>query len=163
GTEILGRRAVVTALDPKQTFLQLIDSRHLDAKFLRMVHNFRFGDIGIFRVHYALKESPQFKHGAHMDRIPYHRMFGPIKEVVRHFAEVDVGELPSEPFIHSLCWSVRDPTRAPAGQHCLTVDTFPPCELSDNRKWDDLKEEFARTLLTQLRKHTTNMDDDNIL
>jgi phytoene dehydrogenase-like protein len=163
GREILGRRAVVTALDPKQTFLQLIDSRHLDAKFLRMVHNFRFGDIGIFRVHYALKESPQFKHGAHMNRIPYHRIFGPIKEVVRHFAEVDMGELPSEPFIHSLCWSVRDPTRAPTGKHCLTVDTFPPCELSGNRKWGDVKEEFGRTLLEQLRKHTINMDDDNIL
>jgi phytoene dehydrogenase-like protein len=163
GTEILARRAVITALDPKQTFLRLIDEKHLDPAFLRMVRNFRFGDIGIFRIHYALKEAPKFKHGAHFDRVPYHRIFGPIPEVVKHFAQVDMGELPSEPFIHSLCWSVRDPTRAPAGKHCLTVDTFPPCELSGGRKWDDYKEAFARTQLNQLRRFTTNMDDDNIL
>jgi len=163
GTEILAKRAVVTGLDPKQTFLNLIDEKHLDTAFLKMVHNFRFGEIGIFRIHYALNEAPQFKHGGDMNRVPYHRMFGPIQEVVDHFAEVDRCELPTEPFIHSLCWSVRDPTRAPAGKHCLTVDTFPPCQLRGGVKWDDVKEEFAQTQLRRLRRHTTNMDDGNIL
>lgn len=163
GTEILAGKAVVTELDPKQTFLRLIEPRHLEDRFLRMVRNFRFGDIGIFRVHYALNEAPHFKHRGDMNNSPYHRMFGPIPEVVKHFAEVDMGRLPSEPFIHSLCWSVRDPSRAPAGKHCLTVDTFPPCQLSDGRSWEELKEAFAATLLRRLRIYTDNMDDDNIL
>jgi phytoene dehydrogenase-like protein len=163
GTEIHAQRCVVTALDTRQTFLDLIDGRHLDDGFLRMVRNFRYGDIGIGRVHLAIKEAPQYQHGAWMSRSPYHRIFGPIPEVVKHFAEVEAGELPSEPFIHSLCWSVRDPTRAPAGHHCLTVDSFPPCELSRGRKWEDEKEGYAQNMLRKLREHTTNMGDDNIL
>ena len=163
GTEITATKAVITALDPKQTFLKLVDSEHLDDDFIRMVHNFRFGDIGIFRVHYALNEAPRFTHGGVMNNSPYHRIFGPIKDVVNHFAQVDMCELPSDPFIHSLCWSVRDPSRAPEGKHCLTIDTFPPCELSNGRKWNDVKEEFAQTLLKKLRKYTDNMGDKNIL
>ena len=40
GTEISASRAVVSALEPQQTFLKLIEAEHLDADFLRMVRNF---------------------------------------------------------------------------------------------------------------------------
>jgi phytoene dehydrogenase-like protein len=163
GTEILARKAVVTELDPRQTFLRLVDPEHLSEDFLKLVRGFRFGRIGICRVHLAIHEAPQYRHGAEMSKVPYHRIFGPIQQVVDHFAEVDMGRLPSDPFIHSLCWSVRDPTRAPEGKHALTIDTFPPCELAGGVKWEDVKEEFGRTQIRKLRKYTTNMDDDNIL
>ena len=163
GAEIIGGQAVITALDPVQTFTRLIDPVHLDGKFLRMCRNFRFGDIGIFRVHYALEDAPDFNNGGDMNKVAYHRIFGPVQEVVDHFAEVDKKQLPMDPFIHSLCWTVKDPGRAPAGKHCLTIDTFPPTELAGNVKWDDVKEDYARVLLAVLRRHTRNMDDDNIL
>jgi phytoene dehydrogenase-like protein len=163
GTEIIARQAVITALDPKQSFLQLTDAKHLDDKFIRMCQNFRFGDIGIFRVHYALNEAPDYRHGGDMNKVAFHRIFGPIQDIINHFAEVDKKQLPVNPFIHCLCWTKKDPTRAPEGKHCLTIDTFPPTVLADGVKWDDVKEEFAQVLLGVLRQHTSNMGDDNIL
>ena len=163
GDEILASRGVVTALDPKQTFLRLIDPDHLESGFVSMVRNFRFGDIGIFRVHYAVNEAPVYRNGEELSKTLFQRIFPSVQEVVDHFAEVSMKKMPSRPFLHCLCWTKRDPGRAPDGKHCVTIDTWPPCELRDRRSWEDVKEEFAATMLEVFREHTTNMDDSNIL
>lgn len=163
GSEYMASKGVVTALDPRLTFTELVDAEHLEQRFLDMCNNFKFGDIGIFRVHYALNNAPEYKNGGDMNKVAYHRIFGEIQDVVDHFAEVDQKKLPTNPFLHALCWTVKDPTRAPEGKHCLTIDTFPPTKLANGVQWNDVKEEFAALLLEVLRRHTTNMDDDNIL
>lgn len=163
GTEITARRGVVTALDPKQTFLKLMDPKHLDSGFLEACRNFIFDDMGIFRVHLALNDAPDFKHGGAFNRVAYHRIFPSVKDIVKHVAEVDQRMLPSDPFIHALIWTRKDPTRAPAGKHTLTVDTYTATEPPDGMTWDDCKEEFAWRQINVLRRHTTNMGDDNIL
>jgi len=163
GTEIHARRAVVTALDPKQTFLRLMNPKHLDSRFMRSCEDFIFDDMGICRVHFALNDAPDFKHGGDFNKVAYHRIFGPVRDIVRHVAEVDQKLLPTDPFIHALIWTRKDPSRAPEGKHTLTIDTFPPTELGNGVRWDDVKEDFARVQLEVLRRHTTNMDDSNIL
>lgn len=163
GTEIEAKRAVVTALDPKQTFLRLMNPKHLDSQFMQACENIIFDDMGICRVHFALNEAPDFKHGGDFNKVAYHRIFGSVQDIVNHVAEVDQRKLPTDPFIHALIWTKNDPTRAPAGKHTLTIDTYPPTELGNGVKWDDVKEEFGRRQLEVLRRHTTNMGDDNIL
>jgi phytoene dehydrogenase-like protein len=114
-------------------------------------------------VHYALHEAPEYRNGAELSKTLFQRMFPSVQEVVDHCAEVAMNKMPSRPFLHCLCWTKRDPTRAPDGKHCVTIDTFPPCELRDGRSWEDAKEEFAAVMLAMFREHTTNMDDSNIL
>ena len=60
GTEIEGRKAVITSLDPQQNFLRLIDPEHLSEDLIRMAKNFSFGSVSICRVHYAMNETPKF-------------------------------------------------------------------------------------------------------
>lgn len=164
GTEITARRAVVSALDPYQTFLQGFEEGVLDSDFLKLVRNFSFGKVTIVRVHYALHESPRFRNGPEMDKTPFQRIFGTVADIDRQYNEIAAGLEPSDPFLWTACWTLMDPTRAPPGKHTLIMDTFVSMDRSDGADWENAGPGYARdTLLGKLRKYTTNMDDDNII
>ena len=161
-TEIHARKAVVTTLEPKQTFLRLVDRAHLDDDFVRMVENFTFGDVASFRVHFALHEAPEFTGDEVLSKAPFQRTIVPLEEIDRHFAQISVGAAPDSPPVHCHCWTLRDPTRAPAGKHTFMIDTFVPSRLQ-NRDWPDCREEYSEQLIKTLRRFSTNMSDENIL
>jgi len=162
GTEIAARRATVTAIEPQQTFLRLVDPEALDEAFLRMVRNFTFGDIASFRVHFAIHEPPSYVGSPELSKAPFQRTIATLSDIDRHFAEIAVAARPASPPVHGHCWSLRDPTRAPEGKHTFMIDTFVPSKLA-NGSWDEVKENYAGELIKTLRRYTTNMGDDNIL
>jgi phytoene dehydrogenase-like protein len=162
GREILARRGVVTALEPKATFLRMIEPEALEPDFLRMVRNFTFGDVASFRVHFALNEAPVYRGHESLSRAPFQRTIPTLADIDRHFAEVATGSIPGHPPVHAHCWSLRDPTRAPAGKQTLMIDTFVPSKLR-GRSWADAKQECAEQLIGTLRRHSTNIDEGNVL
>ena len=161
-TEIHARKAVVTTLEPKQTFLRLVERAHLEDDFIRMVENFTFGDVASFRVHFALHEAPVFTGDELLSKAPFQRTIVPLEEIDEHFAQISIGAPPGSPPIHCHCWTLRDPTRAPEGKHTFMIDTFVPSRLR-NREWSGFKEEYSKELIKTLRRFSTNMSDDNIL
>ncbi len=164
GREFLGERATVTSLDPHQSFLRLVEPGILSEDFLQMARNFSFGKVSIVRIHCALNEPPQFKNGIEMSLTPFQRIFGDLDDIEQQYAEIALGCAPTNPFLWSACWTLKDPSRAPAGKHTLIVDTFVPNKLKDGRKWEDIAEDYAHSvLLEKLREYTTNMGDENIL
>ena len=163
GTEILADKAVVTSLDPKLSFLKLIDDGVLDDSFLTMVRGFSFGNIGVYRVHYALNNAPTFLNGDLMNKTSFQRTFMSTAATQQQYADIALSEPPSNPFIWTACWTLLDPTRAPAGKHTLIIDTFVPNTLSGGRRWEDVKEAYADVMLGKLREYTSNMGNENIL
>jgi len=164
GTEIEADKAVITSLDPQQTFLRCMQPEHLDARFLDMVRNFAWGNVTIARVHYALNEAPEFTNGAEMTRTPFQRIFGTVADIDQQYAEIAGGVAPTNPFLWTAAWTTMDPTRAPDGKHTLIADTFVPVELANGADWDEIGPAYIDdVLLTQLQRYTTNMDRDNIL
>lgn len=164
GGEVRAREAVVSALDPYQTYLHGFEEGVLAEDFLNMVRNFRFGDVTIVRVHYALHEAPAFRNGAEMDRTAFQRSFGTVADIDRQYNEMAMGLAPTDPFLWTAAWTTLDPSRAPAGKHTLIMDTFVPVDLASGEDWEQAGPSYVRhTLLRQLRHYTTNMDDDNIL
>jgi len=164
GTEIMARQAVISSLDPYQTFLHGFDDGVLSEDFLRMARNFRFGDVTIARVHYALHEAPRFKNGPDMDKTAFQRMFGTVADIDRQYNEMARGIAPSDPFLWTAAWTTMDPTRAPDGKHTLIMDTFVPVDLASGEDWEDIAEDYIDDkLLGQLRNYTSNMTDDNIM
>jgi phytoene dehydrogenase-like protein len=138
GTEIEARRGAVTALDPQQTFLRCMHESALEQDFLHMVRNFSFGTVTICRVHYALNEPPQFRNGAEMSKTPFQRIFGSMADIDQQYREIATGLAPGDPFLWTACWTLMDPTRAPAGKHTLIVDTFVPVELANGADWEEI-------------------------
>ncbi len=163
GRELHAKHAVVSSLDPKQTFLKLIEPEHLEPSVIHMAKAFSFGDIGVFRAHYAVKEPPKFKNGMDMSRTAFQRIFYSVAETQEHYADIALGVPPKKPFIWTACWTLVDPSRAPNGQHTLILDTFVPNRLSDGKNWEDIKQDYAALLLKQLREYTDNMGPENIL
>ena len=164
GREVLARSAVVSALDPLQTYLQVFEHGQLPCGFTDMVKNFSFGDITIARVHYALHEAPEFHGGADMNATAFQRIFGTVADIDKQYREIAAGKMPSDPFLWTAAWTRMDPTRAPDGKHTLIMDTFVPIDLASGESWEDLGAGYCRdTLLAQLRNYTSNMSDDNIM
>jgi phytoene dehydrogenase-like protein len=164
GEENLASQAVVSALDPYQTYLTGFADHELPHGFKDMVRRFKFGDITIARVHYALHEAPSFKAGAEMNKTAFQRIFGNLADIDRQYLEIAAGKAPSDPFLWTAAWSTLDPTRAPAGKHTLIMDTFVPVDLASGEDWEAVGPDYCRdVLLKQLQHYTTNMDPDNII
>ncbi|MEJ8566191.1 phytoene desaturase family protein [Elongatibacter sediminis] len=164
GDEILARQAVVSALDPFQTFLTGFEDDELPSGFKDTVSNFSFGDITIARVHYALNEAPDFKNGADMNKTAFQRIFGTVADIDRQYQEIAARQIPSDPFLWTAAWTTMDPTRAPDGKHTLIMDTFVPVDLANGEDWEAIGPNYCReVLLKQLQNYTTNMTEDNIL
>lgn len=164
GEEILARKAVVSALDPFQTYLKGFADDELPPGFKDMVRNFRFGDITIARAHYALHEAPDFRNGADMNKTAFQRIFGTVADIDRQYLEIAAGQKPSDPFLWTAAWTTMDPTRAPPGKHTLIMDTFVPVDLASGEDWEAIGPDYVRSvLLPQLQNYTTNMTPDNII
>ena len=164
GDDLFARHAVVSSLDPYQTFLTGFEDNELPAGFKDKVRAFTFGDISIARVHYALDEVPQFKNGPEMNKTAYQRMFGTMADIDKQYQEISAGLAPTDPFLWTAAWTTMDPTRAPEGKHTLIMDTFVPVDLASGQNWETIGAQYCRdTLLGQLRNYTTNMTNDNIL
>lgn len=164
GEEILASKAVVSSLDPYQTYLKGFEDDELPRGFKDMVRRFSFGDITIARVHYALHEAPSFKAGADMNKTAFQRIFGNMADIDRQYLEIAAGKAPSDPFLWTAAWTTMDPTRAPPGKHTLIMDTFVPVDLASGEDWETIGPGYCRdVLLRQLQNYTTNMSPDNIM
>lgn len=164
GETFRGSRAVVSALDPRQTFLKLMDPAKLAPDFVEQVKGFSFGRVTIFRAHLALTEPPAFANGADMSRCAFHRIVDSMEQMISFYSELAMRVPPTDPFLWSACWSLLDPTRAPDGQHTLIFDTFVPNTLADGRTWEEIKEQYyAEVLLPKLQQYAPNINADTIL
>lgn len=165
GQEFTAKKAVVTSLDMRQSFLKLTDPSHLPAKFVHNIENFSYGKVSIVRAHYALNEAPQFKNGEDMSKTSFQRIFGTMEDIELQYAEMGLDKAPTNPFLWTACWTVHDPSRAPEGKHTLIMDTFVSNKFRDGSRWTDqlAKDYVDDVMLPILQDHTTNMGKENIL
>ena len=164
GRVLRARRAVVSALEPKQTFLKFNQSADVPGEFAEQVKRYSFGKISICRIHLALSEEPRFNNGEEMSRCAFHRIVDSMPQMLRQYAEIAQGIAPTDPFLWSACWTKMDPTRAPDGKHTLIVDTYVPNWLADGRQWEDIKHDYAEhVLLKKLQQYASNINERTIL
>lgn len=164
GQTIRARRAVVSALDPKQSFLKLTPRAQLTPEFLELVEGYSFGRISICRIHLALTEAPRFTNGPDMTRCAFHRIVDSTAQMIKQYAEIAQGIAPTDPFLWSACWTLLDPSRAPTGHHTLILDTFVPNWLASGATWEEIKDAYAQdVLLAKLRQYAPNIEDSTII
>jgi len=139
GEEIPARR-VVSSLDPKRTFLQLIDPVTLDPVFLRAVRNIRMRGV-CAKVNLALGELPNFRclpgDGPHLSGLI---SIGPsLRYLERAYDDAKYGRISAEPYLEAFIPSIHDSGMAPPGQHVMSVLVqYVPHHLRAGA-WDDTK------------------------
>ena len=148
GGEVVTAKAVVSNADPKSTFLCLLGPRHLDAGFVRRVHNLRSrGDAA--KLHLALDGLPEFA-GVGEAELKGRLLIAPsIMEVEEAFNACKYGEASEQPAMELVLPSLTDATLAPEGKQVLSaIALYAPYGLKAG--WETAKEDFKQRLIDRI-------------
>ena len=156
GGEHIESRAVVSALDPKRTFLTLCDADHLPPEFLwRMKHYRTRGTLA--KINLALSALPSFA-GATREMLSGRVRLGPdLDYLERAFDHAKYGRFSTAPWIEFTIPSLTDPTLAPPGAHVLSAYAqFAPYQLRDGN-WDTERDALEDTVIKTLMQYAPGL------
>ena len=157
GEEILAP-VVVSGLDARRTYLDLVDSRELPGEIVEQIRRFKFrGSSG--KVNLALNELPNFTCmpgvGAH------HRgaisISPDVDYIERAFDEARAGGFSSRPYMDIIFPSVIDPNMAPPGKHVASI-FVQYCPYHVDGGWNEAKREaFGDAVIDTLSEYAPNL------
>ncbi len=151
---------VASSLDPRQTFLNLLDETQLPAEFVTAIKKFRYRGSSA-KVNLALDGLPNFT------SLPG---FGPhlrgaisispsIDYLERAYDDAKYGEFSKRPYIDMIIPSLIDPDMAPPGKHVMSCFVqYAPYHLT-NGSWDERRDEFGDTVIDTIAQFAPNIKD----
>ncbi|MBI3714757.1 MAG: NAD(P)/FAD-dependent oxidoreductase [Betaproteobacteria bacterium] len=157
GEEIRARK-VVSNLNPKLLFGNLVDGSFLPAEFLSRIGAYKCAS-ATFRMNVALSELPQFTclpgPGAHLSSGII--MAPTLRYMEQAYFDARTFGWSRQPIVEMLIPSTVDDSLAPAGQHVASLF----CQhasptLPDGRSWDDCREEFADLIVATVNGFAAN-------
>jgi phytoene dehydrogenase-like protein len=151
---------IISALDPKLTFLKLIDEKELPSDFTRDIKNFRIrGSSG--KVNLALDGIPDFTSlpgdGPHLrGAISISPSYDHLE---RAYDDAKYGNFSQEPYMDIILPSMLDPDMAPPGKHVMSCFVqYAPYDIKGG--WDDKKREaFGDAVIDTLSRFAPNIKD----
>ncbi len=152
--ETLRASIVVSNLNPRLLFTQLVDAGALPADFRVRMERYRCAS-GTFRMNVALSELPRFachpEPGLHLASGII--MAPSLDYMDRAYRDARESGWSRSPVIEMLIPSVVDETLAPKGKHVASLfcQHVAP-SLSDARSWDDHREEAAKVMLDTVER-----------
>jgi len=155
GTE-LSAEAVVSAVDPRRTFLGLIDPMDLDPGFLTRIRNYRVPGT-VAKINVALNGLPVFRSlkdtsaAALRGRV----IVAPSVDYLEHAYDASkYGEISQAPYLDITFPSVIDATMAPAGRHVMSVYMqYAPYRLRNGASWADRRGTLGDIVLRTLDEY----------
>jgi phytoene dehydrogenase-like protein len=155
GTEIAAR-AVVSAVDPKRTFLQLCDPMDLAPEFLWRMRNYRAQGT-LAKLNLALSSLPEFTGVAREALSGRVRIAPDVDYLERAFDHSKYGRCSTEPYIELTIPTLLDPSLAPEGAHVLSAYVqFAPYKLRTG-SWDTERDALARVAIDTIEKHAPGL------
>jgi phytoene dehydrogenase-like protein len=146
---------VVSAIDPRTTFLDLVGPSEIDTGIVRKAHAIRMkGDVA--KLHLALDRVPDFA-GLPKAALAGRLVIAASSEAVeRAFNPSKYGEFSAEPVMEITLPSIADPSLAPAGACVLSANVqYAPYELKGG--WQAGKPMFLKAIMAVLERHAPGM------
>jgi phytoene dehydrogenase-like protein len=142
---------VVSAIDPRTTFLDLVGPRNLDTGFVRRIRDIRVRG-NAAKLHLALTDLPKFN-GLDEKALAGRLVIAPSVDAVEAaFNPAKYGEFSPQPVMEIVIPSLVDPTLAPDGNHVLSaIAQYAPYHL--NGGWQNGRPRFFDTLLGVLETY----------
>ena len=156
--EEIAAPVVVSGLDARRTYLDLVDSKELPAEVLEQVRRFKFrGSSG--KINLALSELPDFTCLPGVG--PHHRgaisISPSIDYLERAFDDARAGSFSKRPYMDIVFPSMIDPNMAPPGKHVASI-FVQYCPYHVEGGWNDAKREaFADTVIDTLSEYAPNL------
>lgn len=157
---VIEARCVVSNLNPKLLYLQLIDENALDAEFVQRIRNFKCGS-ATFRMNVALSELPDFAclpGGVAQDHHQSGIIIAPsLRYMEQAYFDARTYGCSRSPVIEILIPSTVDDTLAPPGKHVASLfcQHFNP-ELPEELDWDGIKEPAADMVIDTVNRYAPN-------
>jgi len=109
---------VISATDPKRTFLNLVGVENLDIGFTNRIRRLRC-DGYVAKLHLALNEAPEF---AGLQQTDGRMIIAPELDAIEFaFDDAKYGECSKNPVMEIVVPSMHDASLAPSGQHVLSA------------------------------------------
>jgi len=156
--EEIQSQIVTSAVDPKRTFLKLVDPVHLEPEFVRQVGQIRMrGSSG--KVNLALDALPNFTsfpgEGPHLRGAI--SISPSIDYLERAYDDAKYGNFSRRPYLDIVIPSTIDPTMAPPGKHVMSIFVqYAPYHLKEG-SWPERREEFGDTVIATLSEYAPNL------
>jgi len=171
GREYLAEKAVVSTLNPHQTFLDYVGRENLEQDFVDMVENYMWEKWSLNNLHLALNDVPHFKaadHNPDIDKALFYILgFEGMKELTDYYDAITIGDLPERFGLTCTFPSVHDSYQAPAGKATAYISQMAPYDLRDGGKDRWYKRDFraarAEQMIELVSRYTTNTDKSRIL
>ena len=159
GTEVESR-LVVSNLNPKLLFQQLLQPAAVDVEFSQRIAAYKCGS-GTFRMNVALSELPRFS--CHPEPGLHHAsgiiMAPTLRYMEQAYFDARSFGWSKQPIVEILIPSVVDDSLAPKGQHVASLfcQHVSPT-LPDGRSWDDHREEVADLMIATVTRFAPNFN-----
>jgi phytoene dehydrogenase-like protein len=156
--------AVVSGVDPKRTFFNLVDPAQLDPTFANRVKNFRANG-NVAKVNLALGGLPSFPALAgtvgpdgFRQALSGRIHIGPeIDYLERAYDASKYGVFSSSPYLDLTIPTLLDPALAPEGKHVLSAYVqFAPFKLKAGN-WDSRRGELSQAVINTLAAYAPNI------
>ena len=155
GVEIEAR-SIVSAIDPRRTFLQLCDPIDLAPEFLWRMRRYRAHGT-LAKLNLALAALPEFTGVAREALTGRVRIAPDLDYLERAFDHVKYGRFSTEPYIELTIPTLSDPSLAPAGAHVLSAYVqFAPYRLREST-WEVEGDTLARHALDVIERYAPGL------
>jgi phytoene dehydrogenase-like protein len=151
-------RVVLSAVDPRQTFLKLADAADLPPTFVERIRHYRARGVTA-KINLALDKAPVFR-AFEGDAVPSRGRFvvaPDIDYLERAFDATKYGQMSEEPWLELSIPSITDPSLAPEGRHVMSLYFhFAPRNLRA-ASWADSRERLYQAAMRVLDPHVRDL------
>ena len=156
---------VVSGVDPKTTFLKLVDTGDLPEDFVQEIRNFRTYSTA-FKVNLALEEPPRytaFDAKALGIKYPAYGHIGPsMAYLEKAYDDAKYGRPSKRPFMSPCVPTIADPELAPPGKHILNLFGGHAPYTLEGSTWDEERDRFADTVIDTMEEYAPGLRDSVI-
>ena len=150
---------VASNLDPKLTFLRLLDERDLEPDFVSAIRHFRIEGTSC-KINLGLNGLPEFTAYPGTPG-PHHRatmhICPSIDYVERAWDDAKYGRASERPLLELTIPTMYDPSLAPAGKHVMGIFLqYAPYTLREGT-WDELREPFGDRVISLIEEYVPNI------
>jgi len=152
--------AVISNLNPRLLYLELLDAAVLPPDFRERIARWRCGS-GTFRMNVALSELPDFSCLPGRAMADHHTagiIIGPtLSYMERAYFDARTHGWSAQPIVEMLIPSTIDDSLAPAGQHVASLfcQHVAP-QLPDGKSWDQHRDAVADLMIDTVNAHAPN-------
>ena len=175
GEEFYGK-AIISTLNPQQTFLEYIDRDQVPDDLAKSAEKWTFEEWSLFTSHYSIKPEPlKYKAAKFNEDVDKALMvvigYESPEDITKHIEEVKGGKVPDKIAGHITCTTQFDPLqgapsmidpytrKATPPLHVLRWECWAPYELNGNaQNWDKVKFDYAKRFYEGIMKYVANAD-----